>query len=169
MESSLISGASLPYQNGSKILSDLVSLRKAIGGLKAERKPGITFAVKSAKDLLIRLRDAADELGMPLAGAIISSSTYLLGPIQVFNKDGIGCHTTVTVRFMSSDGSYVDFVGSGHGTSNDDKAGGKASTYAWKDAIIKGLCLPDDDMVDTDDESKPVTNKTFVQKKEWKK
>ena len=149
-----------------KILKDLVELRKKIGGLKAERKPGITFAVKSAKDLLIRLRDAGDELNMPLVGAIVSSNTQLLGPIQVFNKDGIGCHTTVVVRFMSSDGSYVDFAGSGHGTSNDDKAGGKAHTYAWKAAIINGLCLPDNDMVDTDDESKPVT---IPEKKKWGK
>ena len=161
----------------SKIWTDLVELRKKVGGLKAERKPGVTFAVKSAKDLMIKLRDAADELGMPVAGAIVESITYDLPGIQVFSKPGIGCHTSVKVMFMSSDGSNVIFAGSGHGTSNDDKAGGKASTYAWKDAVIKGLSLPDDDMIDTDDESSPITKpvtsnvaakavaKTFVKKK----
>jgi hypothetical protein len=66
---------------------------------------------------------------------------------------------------MSSDGSYVDFVGSGHGSSSDDKAGGKASTYAWKDAIIKGLSMPDADMADTDDESVPLAKTATPTKK----
>jgi hypothetical protein len=157
MMDSLQSGASLPFSNGSKILTDLIALRRAVGGLKAEKKKGVMFPVKSAKDLMKKLRTEADELNMPMAGAVIHSTTFQLDGIEVFNKPGIGCHTTVTVRFMSSDGSYVDFAGSGHGTSNDDKAGGKASTYAWKDAVVKGLSLPDDDMVDTDDEAKPIT------------
>ena len=157
----------------SKIWTDLVELRRKIGGLKAERKPGVTFAVKSAKELMIKLRDAADDLQMPVAGAIVESITFGLGDnFQVFGKPGIGCHTSVKVMFMSSDGSSVTFAGSGHGTSNDDKAGGKASTYAWKDAVVKGLSLPDDDMVDTDDESKPVSSATTakaVPKKVFKK
>ena len=98
-----------------KVYTDLIALRKAIGGLKANKKNGIMFPVKSAKDLMERLRDAADDLGMPLAGAIVVSNTQLIPPLQIFNKDGIGSHTTVTVRFQSSDGSYVDFCGSGHG------------------------------------------------------
>ena len=41
-------------------------------------------------------------------------------------------HVKATVRIMAPDGSYIDMVGSGHGGDGDDKAGGKASTYAWK-------------------------------------
>jgi hypothetical protein len=61
-------------------------------------------------------------------------------------------HVTSIVRLAAEDGSFVDFVGSGHGQDRDDKAGGKASTYAWKDAILKGLCLPEVDIEDTDNE-----------------
>ena len=57
------------------------------------------------------------------------------------------------VRLVSDDGSGITFVGQGHGADRDDKAGGKASTYAWKDALIKGLNLPDADMPDTDNDS----------------
>lgn len=139
-----------------KITSDLIALRRKIGGLPAEAKQGVMYKVKSAKELHIKLREAADELNMPLAGAIVQQSTEQMPVIQGTDRNGkpttfflVACVTTV--RFMSDDGSYEDFVGSGNGGGNDDKSGGKASTYSWKDAIIKGLCLPDEEMVDTDD------------------
>lgn len=165
-----------------KIRTDLLALRKKIGGLKAEKKGGVMFPVKSAKDLMIKLRDAADELQMPMAGAPIAMD-YQERALSLGSADEVTTRTTfsekttdddaselvksetkrterpstivtcrVTVRFMSDDGSYVDFVGFGQGGDTQDKAGGKASTYAWKDAITKALSLPDADMVDTDDE-----------------
>lgn len=158
-----------------KIWNDLIELRKKVGGLKSQQRNGVMFPVKSAKDLMDKIRKGADELNMPMAGATISSNTFDVPGFQVYNK-GAGqmvpqlvCHTTVTVRFMSDDGSFVDFSGSGHGSSNDDKAGGKASTYAWKDAVVKGLSLPDSEMVDTDDESVPLAKSSPAVKKSWPK
>lgn len=151
-----------------QIFSDIVKLRQAIGGLVAEKRNGVSFPVKSAKDLMLKLRNAADDLGMPLAGAPIETTVVQIPDFKLYNKDALTCHVVVKVRFMSSDGSYLDGVGSGHGSSNDDKAGGKASTYAWKDAVVKILSLPDDEMVDTDDVSIPVSineKKTFSFKK----
>jgi hypothetical protein len=139
-----------------QIQKDLLELRRKIGGLVAEAKQGVMYKVKSAKDLHIKLRAAGDELKMPLCGAIVNQFVHNLDPIAGFNRKGepqttFIAHVVSTVRFMSADGSFVDFVGSGHGSGTDDKAGGKASTYSWKDAIIKGLCLPDEEMEDTDD------------------
>lgn len=172
----------LPGGLTQKIRTDLLALRKKIGGLKAEKKGGVMFPVKSAKDLMIKLRDAADELQMPMAGAPIAMD-YQERALSLGSSDEVTTRTTfsekttdddaselvksetkrterpstivtcrVTVRFMSDDGSCVDFVGFGQGGDTQDKAGGKASTYAWKDAITKALSLPDADMVDTDDE-----------------
>lgn len=149
----------LPEGLKPKIRTDLIALRKKIGGLKAEKKGGVMFPVKSAKDLMVKLRDAADELGMPMAGA----------PVDMKFQDratdkGTIVSCKVTVRFMSDDGSFVDFVGFGQGGDTQDKAGGKASTYAWKDALTKALSLPDADMVDTDDEQpfeEPIKKDTF--------
>jgi hypothetical protein len=148
----------------SKILYDLVELRRLVGGLKAERKErGPTYAVKSAKDLMDKLRAAADKLGMPIAGAVVDQQVTIHQNAFVMRRDGAVqvnmASITATVKFASSDGSYELFVGSGTGAAEDDKAMGKASTYAWKDAIIKALSLPDAEMVDTDDEdlSQPQT------------
>lgn len=163
MPSSIESSAGSPWAYTGKILSDLVAFRKLVGGLKAEQRQGVMYKVKDASALMDKIRAAADELGMVMAGAPISSTSFDIPGFQVFNKNAnqmvsqLVVHTTATVRFMSSDGSYVDFVGSGHGSSNDDKAGGKASTYAWKDALLKALSLPNADMPDTDDDVVPMT------------
>jgi ERF superfamily len=145
---------SAPIIEGQKIYQDLVALRRKIGGLKAEKKGGVSFPVKSAKDLMDKLRKAADELGMPMAAAPIAVEFQ---DREVQGKTMFTCKTTV--RFMSSDGSFVDFVGVGQGGDGQDKAGGKASTYAYKDACVKGLTLPDAELVDTDDEETPLAPK----------
>lgn len=143
--------------NPGKILEDLPKLRDHIGGLVARQRNGVMYNVKSAKELVIKMREAADELGMVMVAAPVDIKIEHL-PMMKDSKDRdvLVCSVTGTYRFMSSDGSYVDYIGIGYGTSNDDKAAGKASTYAEKDATTKGLCLPDDEMVDTDDISVPV-------------
>jgi hypothetical protein len=143
----------------SKIYKDIISLRELIGGLQAKKKDnGPKFAVKDAKELMLKLRAAGDKLGMPIVGAVVSQTTHHYPTRDLgVNKYGTAMfgtmvHVTSTVRFMSDDGSFIDVVGSGHGGDDQDKAGGKASTYAWKDAILKGLSIPDAEMLDTDDE-----------------
>jgi hypothetical protein len=120
-------------------------LRKLIGGLKAEKKAGVQFAIKSAKDLLDKVHAATGELDMV---------TFVTGQ-NVTNIDverGTACMVQSQVRVGCPDGSYVDFCGVGHGVATDDKAAGKGSTYSWKDAWIK-IGLPDKELVDTDDSS----------------
>lgn len=140
-----------------KILSDLKALRDEVGNLEAKKRDGVMYKVKSFEELDVKLRLAADKLGMPMAGSPVAQSVTHYTPIEGVNRNGqpqitFVVHCISTVRFMSDDGSYVDFVGSGHGGGTDDKSGGKASTYASKDAILKGLRIPNDAIPDTDDE-----------------
>ena len=137
------------------IHAKLIALRRHIGGLKSERKPGVPYKVKAASALMERLRAGLDALNLTAEVADQEIHHYA----QVADDDGniTTCvHVTSTVRITAEDGTYRDLLGSGHGFSSDDKAGGKASTYAWKDALVKGLALPDSDMVDSDDEAKPL-------------
>lgn len=122
-------------------------VRKLIGGLQAKKQAGgPQFAVKSGKELMFKLRDALDDLGYD---APVVESTG--GDIP--SEKGTCAFLTVTVELQCPDGSFKRFKGSGHGADRDDKAGGKASTYAWKDALVKGLSLPDAEMADSDDEA----------------
>lgn len=130
-----------------QIHTGLVALRAAIGGLEAKKvQGGPQFAIRSAKDLGIKLRAALDKCN--LVCMVVGQDGG-----NIDTEKGTAAYVKCLVRVGAPDGSYVDFVGSGHGMDRDDKAGGKASTYAWKDALVKGLNLPDAEMVDTDDES----------------
>lgn len=141
------------------IHSKLRDLRIAVGGIKAQRQSGgPMFPVKSAKDLANKLGQALCDLD--LVAPVVAQEITLVDTDKIpGNSTSSGkpvfrtlAHVKATVRVGAADGSYVEFVGSGHGGDADDKAGGKATTYAWKDAILKGLTTPEQDMVDTDDE-----------------
>lgn len=154
-----------------KIYADLIKLRKHIGGLEAKKTDsGPKFAIKNAKELMIKFRKGLDDLDMVSWVSEASVTDIQIEPyLDKYGnrKAGSGCLVTSKVVVASDDGSFVVFTGMGHGFDTDDKAAGKASTYAWKDALIKGLNLPDAEMasistetVDTDDESDiPVTRK----------
>lgn len=131
----------------------------AIEAKKSEDKYGPKFPVRGAKDLAIKLANALNSLNME--APVVSQEVSLL-PTDAIpqNERGSGnpvfrtlAHVKATVRLIAPDTSFIDLVGSGHGGDVDDKSGGKASTYAWKDALLKGLSIPHEDMVDTDDDS----------------
>ena len=147
---------------GAQIHDLCQKLRREIGSIAAARTPGVPFPVRGAKDLNQKLAEALDRLNM-LAPVIDQQITFVDCANIPDNKNARGnvifrtlVHVKATVRLIAPDGSYLDMVGSGHGGDTDDKAGGKASTYAWKDAILKGLSIPHEDMVDTDDDAPTV-------------
>lgn len=147
-----------------QIATKFKALRKAVGFLAAETKPGVRYEVKSAKTLMEKLRPALDELDMDCYPATMTGGNIPLTPVidedgDVVAGDGTLAFLMTTVRIGCEDGSFVDVVGAGHGADQQDKAGGKSSTYAWKDALIKGLTLPNSEMDDTDDEEKPIKGK----------
>ncbi len=128
-----------------------IELRRHIGGLVGKKKEKVPFPVRSAKDLMIKLRKALDALSMD---AYVVKSDVVQIPTtweEPGEAPASACHIVSTVRLVCPDGSFCDMVGSGHGFSDDDKGGGKGSTYAWKDAVCKGCDVPDEEMVDTDD------------------
>jgi hypothetical protein len=135
-------------------------LRQEIGAVKAIKQAGgPMFPVRGAKDLALKLANALNKLNME-APVIASEVSNLECDRIPGNATSSGkpvfrtlAHVKSTVRLIAPNTSFIDMVGSGHGGDVDDKSGGKASTYAWKDAILKGLSIPHDDMVDTDDES----------------
>lgn len=141
------------------IHSKLLALRKEVNHIAAKRQPGVPFPVRGAKDLAQKLAEALVRLD--LLAPVVHQEVVLMDTDPALvgtNKSGgprfsTMAHVKATVRMIAEDGSYIDMVGSGHGADGDDKAGGKASTYAWKDAILKGLTIPDAEMADTDDDS----------------
>lgn len=144
------------------IFQKLMDLRLAIGGLEARPSKeayGPKFPVRSSKELVEKLSSAVVDLNLlvyvvhqtviPMA---VDSVDDPKGAAGAKKAGGTCAYVVNTVRVEAEDGSFRDFRGVGSGMDRDDKAGGKASTYAWKDAILKGLSVPYKDMIDTDDE-----------------
>lgn len=142
----------------------LLDLRREVGSLAAKKQQGgPMFPVRGAKELNQKLAEALNKLDM-VAAVVDQKVTFIDTDRIPGNQTASGkpvfrtlVHVVATVRVIAPDGSYLDMVGSGHGGDTDDKAGGKASTYAWKDAILKGLSIPHEDMEDTDDDASSTT------------
>lgn len=151
-------GSSTPPQ-----IHDMMrKLRIEIGAVEAKKSTdqyGPKFPVRGAKDLAQKLANALNALNME--APVVDQQVTLIDTDKIpknENKSGNPvfrtlAHVKSVVRLIAPDTSFIDLVGSGHGGDVDDKSGGKASTYAWKDAILKGLSIPHEDMVDTDDDS----------------
>lgn len=131
-----------------KVLQLLSDLRAKVGNLKAKKKDGVKFKVRSAEELSDKLREAAIEIGL------------LIYPVKVEGKgfvveDGTLAEVNLTLRILAlSDGSFIDVMGFGLGADSQDKAGGKAGTYAWKTALIQTLLAGGAE--DTDDTDTPI-------------
>lgn len=134
----------------------LLAIRKSVGGLKAKKEQGgPQFAVRKATDLVAKLRTALDKEGCHVYVVAQDVTTVDVSQIPPDQKGRVvrsAATVQTKVRVCAADGSYVEGVGCGGGADGDDKAVGKASTYSYKDALIKALTLPDADIVDTDDE-----------------
>lgn len=137
--------AERPPDATKKVYTDLIKLRKGIGGLKAVKakaKDGektVPFAVKSAAVLMNKFRAGLDKLNM---------LCYCVGAdFSIIPRDkGSIAYAVYTIRIVSSDGSYLDVVATSQGADTQDKAAGKCMTYGWKFALIYALCLPDADI-----------------------
>lgn len=153
-------GGATKSANPPQIHKAIRDLRAEVGSLAAKKQAGgPMFPVRGAKELAQKLAQALNDLNLvafPQAQEVHERDTANIpGNTTASGKPVFRTlvHVKTTVRLGAPDGSFVDFVGSGHGGDVDDKAGGKGDTYAWKAAILKGLCIPDQDMVDTDDEA----------------
>lgn len=155
-------GGAVASENPPQIHDMMKRLRIEIGAVEAKKsddKFGPKFPVRGAKDLAQKLANALNSLNME--APVIAQEVSLLPTENIpGNERQSGspvfrtlAHVKSTVRLIAPDTSFIDMVGSGHGGDVDDKSGGKASTYAWKDALLKGLSIPHEDMVDTDDDS----------------
>jgi hypothetical protein len=139
-------------------------LRAKLGGLKAEQKDGVRFKVKSADVLVAKLRPALDELDLVLfpAQAKTQGQVHEYEVERRGNQEfALATSASVEVEYClgAPDGSYVNFTGFGQGADNQDKAGGKAFTYALKAACVQAFNMPNAEygVGDTDDTDTPIS------------
>lgn len=130
-----------------------IAIRKHIGHLVAKKgsESRAPYPVKSAKELSPRFQAALNEYNATYGPVAQTVNWQLMAPNEK-GKQGTVAVVEATYRLTAEDGSFIEFRGLGMGADESDKAVGKASTYAWKDSIVKGFSLSDAEMVDTDDD-----------------
>lgn len=138
-----------PYgPSAGDVLGKIAEVRKALGNLKAKKKDGVKFKVRSAEELNDKLRPLAIEHGLLIYPVTAFGTGYAV-------EDGTLATLNLTLRIQAlSDGSYIDIAGFGLGADSQDKAGGKAMTYGWKAALIQTFLAGGAD--DTDDTDTPI-------------
>jgi hypothetical protein len=130
------------------VLRLLGELRAKVGTLKAKKKEGVKFKVRSLDELVDRVRPAATELGLLIYPVGAAGQGHVV-------EDGTLAECNLTVRIQAvEDGSYIDVAGFGLGADSQDKAGGKAGSYAFKQALIQTLLAGGAE--DTDDTDTPI-------------
>lgn len=138
------------------ILRLWLELRKSVGVVEAKKKDGVKFKVRSAEDLIDKIRAKANELGILIYPVAAGGKGHVV-------EDGTLAEQILGVVAQSvEDGSTLRFEGFGLGADNQDKAGGKAGTYAFKQALIQALLAGGKEnakalgVADTDDTDTPI-------------
>lgn len=149
-----------------KILRLWKELREFTGIVEAKKKDGVKFKVRSAEDLIDKIREKANQLGILIYPANGSGNGF---PVED------GTLATVSLQVVAQaieDGSTLVFYGFGLGADSQDKAGGKAGTYAFKQALIQALLAGGKEnakklgVADTDDTDTPIEGGVKVKKKD---
>jgi hypothetical protein len=142
------------HETPGKILQLWAEVRKRVGIVELKKKNGMKFETRASTDLMDKLSQACNDLGVLVYPASGSGKGLVV-------EDGTLADVELTIRVQSiEDGSYLELYGYGQGADTQDKAGGKAGTYAFKQALIQALLaggtkapksqrIPDTDDTDT--------------------
>lgn len=131
-----------------KVLGLFAQLRKAVGVIQAKQKPGMKFKTRANDDLINELRPAANELGLLIYPTEADGTGFVV-------EDGTLATVKLSIIVQAvEDGSCLVIAGFGLGADSQDKAGGKAGTYAFKAALLQALLATGTD--DTDDTDTPI-------------
>jgi ERF superfamily len=139
-----------------KILELWKKLRVSVGVIQAKQKPGMRFKTRSSEDLIDAVRQKANSLGILIYPRESNGVGFVV-------EDGTLASVNLTIIAQAvEDGSSIQIAGFGLGADSQDKAGGKAGTYAFKAALIQALLAGGTEnakslgVVDTDDSDAPI-------------
>lgn len=104
--------------------------------LQRREKVGVRFKVRDAAELVDKLRAVTNSLGI-----LIYPGVATHGEGKVVEDGTLADVNMVVIAQAVEDGSMLGFGGYGQGADSQDKAGGKAMTYAAKAILIQAAQL----------------------------
>lgn len=139
------------------ILRQWAQLVRITDPLARRKKEGVRFLVRDAAELVDKLRVVTNSLGI-----IIYPGVATHGEGKVVEDGTLADVNMVLIAQSTEDGSMLGFGGYGQGADGQDKAGGKAMTYAAKAILIQAAQLGGSKTAkalgvhDTDDTDTPI-------------
>jgi len=130
------------------VLKAVLELRRRVGIIDKKKKPGMRFETRSSEDLIDAMRGPCNELGLLIYPTECKGNGF---PVEDGTLASVGLDVVVQ---SVEDGSAIKWAGFGLGADSQDKAGGKAGTYAFKAACLQGLLAAGAE--DTDDTDTPI-------------
>lgn len=137
------------------LLAVQIALAK-VGIDKASKNSSQNFNFRGIDDVMFYLSPLLVEQSLLIGSRVICFRTE--SKINDKGKFSGFAYVHMSYVFTSAlDGSTHIVEAIGEGIDNADKASGKASSYAFKEAILKGFCVPVAGTLDPDFESPEVT------------
>ena len=142
-----------------KIASAIINVMKAVKGIEKGMTVGTGKAsYKAVSDKAVKdaYRSAMIENGLTILPLSVQEKDIKISEwMQTDNygtkrKQSVFCSVETKYLLLHESGESQEIAGYGHGVDSQDKAAGKATTYAMKYALLYTFMTPTGDIDDTD-------------------
>lgn len=145
----------------------VIAVMKAVKGIDKSMTVGTgtnSYKGVSDKDVKNAVGKAMEDNGLCLLPIAVDAKTQIdrweeTNQYGTKSKQSVLTEVTTKYLLLHESGESVELAGYGHGIDSQDKAAGKATTYALKNTLLYSFLVPTGTIDDTDTEhsdSKPV-------------
>lgn len=141
----------------------IINVMKAVKNIDKSMTVGTgnsSYKGVADKDVKYQIGKAMEENGLAMIPIEVNSnltierweetSQYGNSAPQTKNKQQVFTEVTTKYLLIHESGESMEVVGYGHGVDSQDKAAGKATTYALKYALLYTFMVPTGEILDTD-------------------
>lgn len=147
-------------ENKSNLYKAILQVMKAVKNIDKSMTVGTgtnSYKGVADKDVKYQIGKAMEENGLAMIPIEVKPTLQIerweeTNQYGTKNKQQIFTEVTTKYLLIHESGESIEVVGYGHGVDTQDKAAGKATTYALKYALLYTFMVPTGEILDTDKE-----------------
>ncbi|MGV2452485.1 ERF family protein [Chryseobacterium sp.] len=145
-------------ENKSNLYKAILKVMKAVKNIDKSMTVGTgtnSYKGVADKDVKYQIGKAMEENGLAMIPIEVKPTLQIerweeTNQYGTKNKQQIFTEVTTKYLLIHESGESIEVVGYGHGVDTQDKAAGKATTYALKYALLYTFMVPTGEILDTD-------------------
>ncbi|WP_288435294.1 ERF family protein [uncultured Chryseobacterium sp.] len=145
-------------ENKSNLYKAILQVMKAVKNIDKSMTVGTgtnSYKGVADKDVKYQIGKAMEENGLAMIPIEVKPTLQIerweeTNQYGTKNKQQIFTEVTTKYLLIHESGESIEVVGYGHGVDTQDKAAGKATTYALKYALLYTFMVPTGEILDTD-------------------